>query len=108
MLKAETHKILYLCKTRWLVFEMVARRMLEQWEPLLVYFEQQAKTTGKEAENLFAGLCSLEMRLYYSFLGFILPIVNNMNVEFQSEEVRTIQQNHVLFLCIDVSFILIR
>ncbi|XP_066585587.1 SCAN domain-containing protein 3-like [Prorops nasuta] len=40
LLDAEVHKMLYSTQTRWLSLKAVVDRILEQWEPLQMYFTQ--------------------------------------------------------------------
>ena len=42
----------------------------------------------ESALSILNGLNSATTHIHYNFLGYILPIVNNLNVEFQSEGVR--------------------
>ena len=83
----ENHNILYPSKTRWLVMEDVSKRLLEQGTALAVLCQLfHRKPSG--CHKIYAGLRSSDLKLYYSFMGYILPILNHLNLEFQSESVR--------------------
>lgn len=98
--KAEKRKILYPSKTRWLVMEKVVKRILDQWNALENYFAGfLADPKAVEAREIYNGIRSVDLKLYYCFLGYVLPIVNNMNAEFQSEEVKSFIPS---FLCVEL------
>lgn len=83
------HKLLRLSDTRWLSFESVASRTLEQWEVLQNYFDkaQSEQQGSKNFENITIiknGL-SVINKIYLSFLEYVLKIMNELNVNFQSE-----------------------
>lgn len=80
--------LLYPSKTRWLVMEDVSKRLLEQWTALELYFASFLIENLPAAHKIYAGLRSSDLKLYYSFMGYILPILNHLNLEFQSESVR--------------------
>lgn len=90
--KVASHAILYPSKTRWLVMENVAKRLLEQWDALLLFFGSEAQEGPKKqqttAQNIHTGLRTVTFKLYIAFLTHILPVVNGLNVMFQSENVR--------------------
>ena len=65
--------------------------MLEQWPALTLYFEEFAADKSYEcinANNLFGGFTNGRVKPYYLFLSYILQIINKLNVEFQSEQVK--------------------
>ena len=74
---------------RWPVMEQVAKRMIEQWDALTFYFQSfLVDEEERKARKLYEGLKNVDLHIFYSFLAYILPLVNKLNVEFQSEEVR--------------------
>ena len=88
-LQVAEHQLLYPCATRWLVFESVADRLIEQWVVLTEFFKIPF-LEGKDmsAVNLYLGLVNPKVKLFYLFLKYVLPIVNKINVEFQSADVK--------------------
>lgn len=61
----EPHKMLHPAQTRWLSLTAVVERILEQWEPLKLYFDdqwQQEKTIA--AESIFNSLHDPFTKLY--------------------------------------------
>lgn len=82
------HKILGICQTRWLSIEGVILRIIEQWDSLKIYFvscvyEVQGVRASQISEEM-----TCEVKCYFLFLSYILPIINNLNKEFQSESSR--------------------
>lgn len=82
------HKILGICSTRWLSLEGVVLRIVEQWDSLKLYFiscvyEVQGISAGVIAEDMTS-----QMKCYFLFLTYFLPIANNLNKEFQAESSR--------------------
>ena len=69
--------------------EQVVKRLFEQWPLLTLYFASFLESNKPaEAITIYNALNNFELKLYFSFLSYILPIVNHMNVKFQSEKVR--------------------
>lgn len=84
----EPHKILGICKTRWLSLEGVVLRIIEQWDCLKLFFISCAyEVNDIKPKKLAEGMTS-KMKSYFLFLSYILPIVNNLNKEFQTESSR--------------------
>lgn len=99
------HKILGVCQTRWLSLEGVILRILEQWDSLKLYFiscfyEVQGIQPKKIVDEM-----NNQIKSYFLFLSYILPIINNLNKEFQSENSRlpylysSFKSNYILILC---------
>ncbi|KZS10354.1 Zinc finger-like protein [Daphnia magna] len=86
-LNAAKHSISYPCKNRWFAFEGCNVRMLEQWGPLELYFQSFLAEDNQAAKKIYCALINPKMKLHYSFLAYVLPLVNKMNVHFQSEKV---------------------
>lgn len=85
-LNVAVHKILHPAQTRWLSLLAVVERMLEQWEPLQLYFTEiylQERTVA--AESIFTWLRDPFVKLFYLFLSWVLPKVTSMNTLFQSD-----------------------
>lgn len=84
----ETHKILRPSQTRWLSLLMVVNRIVEQWEPLKLYFTQQWIGHRLLASETIANrLNDSETKLFFYFLQWILPKFVDLNAYFQNEQV---------------------
>ncbi|XP_076066039.1 uncharacterized protein LOC143039686 [Oratosquilla oratoria] len=78
--KVKPHKMLHACQTRWLSLHSAVKRMLEQWNPLSMYFdlkESEEKLTSISQVNI--ALKDPTMRLYFTFLDYILPLCTDFN-----------------------------
>uniref|UniRef100_A0A0K8U394 HAT C-terminal dimerisation domain-containing protein n=2 Tax=Bactrocera latifrons TaxID=174628 RepID=A0A0K8U394_BACLA len=85
----EPHKILGVSLTRWLAFERVINRIVEQWLPLYLYFlDRVLEVNGTKTSYLALQMNEPDVKVYFLFLSYILKIINDMNKEFQSEKVR--------------------
>ncbi|XP_018571105.1 uncharacterized protein LOC108910845 [Anoplophora glabripennis] len=81
------HKLLRLSQTRWLSLEAVVLRILEQWPALRLYFQSAVLEDNLvAAEQILYGLENCIFKLYLTFLSYILPMINKINKEFQSEK----------------------
>ena len=90
----EPHRLLHPSQTRWLSLQAVVERILEQWPALVLFFQAVALEDHiQSASTILSALSDPIYKLYFSFLSYILPIVNKINLEFQSESVRI----HVLY-----------
>ena len=84
------HVILKIAQTRWLSRQQVVERILEQWESLHTFFQQEVtslaeKDLSHRARDLASGFTSdAKARLY--FLAYVLRNVNSLNLLFQSED----------------------
>ena len=65
---------------------MAVKRVLEQWQPLKLYFRSIffQKRLGA-VDNIHETLNDLSIFLYLTFLDYILPKVNKFNLIFQSK-----------------------
>lgn len=82
------HNILHPSQTRWLSCSAVVERILEQWEPLKLYFtEKWVSERLLSAEFLFKSLHDPFLKMYYNFMNWILPKFSRLNAYFQSEKV---------------------
>lgn len=83
------HRLLRLSDTRWLSFESVSNRILEQWSVLQHYFirEQFEEKCSKKLEKIhnIQQELSTTNKIYLKFLVYILKIMNSLNTSFQSE-----------------------
>ncbi|XP_064083008.1 uncharacterized protein LOC135199023 [Macrobrachium nipponense] len=87
--RVDSHRILHPCQTRWLSLGPVVDRMVEQWPVLVLFFQSEAlESNVKAAGRILDGLNNPIIKLYVYFLSYILPIINKMNKEFQSESVK--------------------
>ena len=79
-----------IAQTRWLSRQQVVERILEQWESLHTFFQQEVtflaeKGLSHRARDLASGFTSdAKARLY--FLAYVLRKVNSRNLLFQSED----------------------
>ncbi|XP_066589562.1 zinc finger BED domain-containing protein 5-like [Prorops nasuta] len=88
LLDAEVHKMLYSAQTRWLLLKAVVDRILEQWEPLQMYFTQWWEEQHlPAAEIIYSSITHPFMKCYYLFLEWVLPKFTKFNLLFQSEKV---------------------
>ena len=85
--ETKPHKLLHVSQTRWLSFHMAVARLLEQWNPLKLYFthknmEDRLQTTA----SIFDSLNDPSLFLYITFINFNLPKFNALNLLFQRQE----------------------
>ena len=82
----EPHKILKPAQTRWLSLEQCVVRLIEQWAALEMYFKEAAEKSRLVAACIIhTALTNPIVKLYYSFLKFVLPKFTHFNKLFQSE-----------------------
>lgn len=88
LLELPVRKLLKLHKVRWLSLQAVVNRFVELYDALFHYFKKETERNQKnmEAINIFKKLRNHMNLIYLKFLKFILPFVNEVNVEFQSEK----------------------
>jgi hypothetical protein len=85
--------MLKLAQTRWLSRSAVIARIIEQWEPLLLYF-QSSSTTEKDRNecdkvtNIYKTITNPGTFHMLLFLNGVLPKIDKMNKEFQSHSSR--------------------
>jgi hypothetical protein len=83
----EPHKILRPAQTRWLSLFAVVNRLVEQWSPLQVYFNQEYLNHRlQSSEYIFNSLKDRKIKFYY-FLQWVLPKFVGLTEYFQSERV---------------------
>lgn len=82
------HKLLHPSQTRWLSLHMVVSRLLEQWDPLILYFRDKLLSERLiTLENIYNSLNDPLIKLIYMFLDFVLPKFTSLNSFFQSSSV---------------------
>lgn len=87
----DLHIILKYSATRWLSHQEVVNRILEQWDPLQYYFtlnDFEAEFKNVKLNFIISGLKNPLYKLTFSFLQYILKIVNAINLEMQAEDAR--------------------
>lgn len=82
-LELPDHKLLNTSNTRWLSLQSCVARFLEQIEAITKFLSTE---DTPEAKELLRKITTPQNILYLKFLNDILPIVINVNVEFQSEQ----------------------
>lgn len=83
------HKLLHPSQTRWLSLQQVVKRLLEQYDALVLYFTDAAfQDKLLAADMILQRLKEKYVKLYLIFLEFVLPLVTNLNLEMQSEETK--------------------
>jgi len=89
VVQVQQHKVLKLCETRWLSREAVIERILEQWDALQLYFQSQASVDKVDgAGQILQTMNTPRTKHMLLFVGYILGKVNEMNIEFQSQNFR--------------------
>jgi hypothetical protein len=79
-------KILRICKTRWLSLGMVCNRILDHWNSLNLFFQNEVLNEKVlSAQEILNNFNNKITKCYMLFLKYILDIVNKLNLEFQSE-----------------------
>lgn len=87
--QVKPHKLLQPSQTRWLSLHSVVKRILEQYNALVLYFtDVHLNQKVSAAEKILNLLRDPSTKLYYHFLDFVLPFFNNLNLEMQSESIK--------------------
>ena len=89
--KSPQHRMLKLSQTRWLSRGKVISRILEQWDPLLLFFQGEMKTDAVKldgAGEIYKTMVNRGTKHMLLFLNYVLGKVDRMNLEFQSEQYR--------------------
>ena len=66
----------------------MSKILLEQWTAHELYFSSFLLENLTADSTIYVGPRSSDLRLYDLFMGYILPILNDLNMEFQKEMVR--------------------
>ncbi|XP_049310267.1 uncharacterized protein LOC125778069 [Bactrocera dorsalis] len=70
----QPHKILGISMTRWLSLEAVINRIIEQWNPLQLYFlDSVLEVNGIKANEMAMQMNDPEIKTYFLFLSYIYP-----------------------------------
>ena len=78
------HKLLKLYDIRWLSLGSCVERLLEQWEALKLYFQDESLTVKNEtAKTIFKELCNPYTLYVFCFLKHVCSILNKFNQIFQ-------------------------
>jgi hypothetical protein len=84
--ESKQYRMLRFYDIRWLSFGTCIERLLSQWDALKLYFTSQYSVDRLQASQfLFEQLSNAITKLYFTFLNYIIPLVNKLNVIFQSE-----------------------
>ena len=87
--QAPAHRILKLAQTRWLSRGQVIARIMEQWDALLLFFQSEARSDRVDgAAKIHETMNTVGTKHMLLFLNYILPKVDKLNVEFQSQDFR--------------------
>lgn len=84
---SQLHTILRHYEIRWLSLHACVNRILEQWDALKLYFQQEHLVEhNHSASFLHESFENKQIKLYFLFLDYILPIVNKLNVVYQGND----------------------
>jgi len=86
-LDMKPYKLLQPSQTRWLAFQACVKRMVDLYKSIKLYFQAEHLLDNK-ATNIYHKLSNPVNELYLHFLNFILPILTNLNIEFQSQKLK--------------------
>ncbi|KAI4461432.1 hat family dimerization domaincontaining protein-related [Holotrichia oblita] len=84
-LDIKPHKLLQPSQTRWLSLISVVKRVLEQYEALKLYFQNESFNQIDASESIHNNLQNPMNKYYLEFLEYVLPVFTDLNKEFQSE-----------------------
>ncbi|XP_063236058.1 general transcription factor II-I repeat domain-containing protein 2A-like [Bacillus rossius redtenbacheri] len=83
----EPHKLLHPAQTRWLSLLPVVKRILEQYQALILFFQDVALSEQiPAAQNILTLLRNPICKLYLQFLEFILSQFEDLNKKMHSEK----------------------
>jgi len=77
------HKLLQPSQTRWLSLHSCIKRVIDQYSAFKLIFTGE-KLLDNNANSIHLMLCDPMIEFYLNFLDFILPIITDVNIEFQS------------------------
>ena len=82
----QPHKILAPGQTRWLSLQACVKRLLEQWDALILYFRELAFSDPTQVNDMIVDALGNEVTVdYLEFLDYNLGKFNQFNTLFQSE-----------------------
>ena len=85
-LEIDNQKILSPGQTRWLSVHSCVKRILEQWDALILYFTEAVFDDPTHGKYLaLGGLKNPFMRIMMMFLDYILAMLADFNPLFQSQ-----------------------
>ena len=83
----DLQEILKHVSTRWLSLAKCIKRMLSQWPALKAYFNSNAEKDRPGRVKRICGLLNSPMyHACYMFLSYVMPMLDEFNVAFQSDE----------------------
>lgn len=85
----KVHKILKHVNTRWLSLETSLGRIIEQWEPLKLFFNPEDDNISDRSMQYISikeMFLDPQTKLYAFFLSNIIPLFNNVNKSLQQEK----------------------
>ncbi|KAL0861413.1 hypothetical protein ABMA27_008957 [Loxostege sticticalis] len=84
--QTEIHKILTPATTRWLSLKACVDRVLEQYPALKSYFRLECfDDPSKTTDTINASLNNSFTKVYLEFMSYVLELLNDFNIMFQSE-----------------------
>ncbi|XP_066945218.1 uncharacterized protein [Macrobrachium rosenbergii] len=82
----QPHKILAPGQTRWLSLQACVKRLLEQWDALILYFRELAFSDPTQVNDMIVDALGNEVTVaYLEFLDYNLGKFNQFNTLFQSK-----------------------
>jgi len=89
-LNIPARKLLKLFDTRWLSLRDCVHRYLQMYDPIFHYFKKEVDSKRSKGDvkvkAIFERLQNPFNKIYLKFLDFILPIITDVNLEFQCEK----------------------
>lgn len=98
LINLKPKKLLRPSQTRWLSLEQVVNRVLELWSSLIPFFTLAVVEDNLQAAaTLLNALNNPIYKMYFLFLSYILPLVNQINLEFQSAKPKLFTFNYKVY-----------
>nr|XP_027212475.1 uncharacterized protein LOC113805630 [Penaeus vannamei] len=80
------HKILHPCATRWLSLAQAVERLLEQWQPLKLYFNGiRLVEKLSSIDRICEAMDNEAVYCYLKILNYMLPHLNRVTLVFQAK-----------------------
>lgn len=84
--ESQQYRMLRFYSIRWLSFGFCVERILSQWEALKLFFTSQYLVDRLQASQfLYNQFSDPISKLYFTFLSYIIPVVNKLNIIFQCQ-----------------------
>ncbi|XP_050298878.1 uncharacterized protein LOC126737852 [Anthonomus grandis grandis] len=81
------HKMLHPSQTRWLSLQAAVDQTLENWDALILFFRDECfQEDLNSTKNILNCLEHPTYKMYFTFLSYILDLINKLNMEFQAEK----------------------